>query len=235
MQNAPALISSSNSSTMSSREIADLTGKELSHVHRDIKAMMDDLIKDDPKVDYPDLERDSRGYIVAIHLNRELTDTLLTGYSAVARNKVIKRWHELERKQAFEVPKTLSGALMLAAKQAEQIEKLELQAKVDAPKVEFALAVRNLDGSCSIGEFSALVGIGQNIFFGMLRSDKILMINNRAYQEFKARGLLVEIENTPYTDHKGKSHPTFQTRVTGKGQVWLEKKYRSPTPELDLS
>ena len=83
---------------MSSREIAELTGKELSHVHRDIKSMMDELLKDDPKMDYPDLERDSRGYIIAIHLNRELTDTLLTGYSIPARNKVIKRWHELEIK-----------------------------------------------------------------------------------------------------------------------------------------
>ena len=96
----------------------------------------------------------------------------------------------------------------------------------DAPKVAFALAVRNLDGSCAIGEFAALIGIGRNTFFKQLRADKILMINNRPYQGYKDRGLLCEVESTPYTDHNGVAQPAFQTRVTGKGQVWLEKKYR---------
>jgi phage antirepressor YoqD-like protein len=36
----------------------------------------------------------------------------------------------------------------------------------------------------------------------------------------------VVIEQTPYTDRDGKAHPTFTTMLTGKGQVWLERKYR---------
>jgi len=129
MLNAPAIPSiPSNSVTMTSREISVLTGKELAHVHRDIKSMMDDLIKDDPKVDYPDLERDSRGYIIVIHLNRELTDTLLTGYSAVARNKVIKRWHELEGKPAKQL-----SAMEMVILSAQSILSLEKkQAETDA-------------------------------------------------------------------------------------------------------
>ena len=31
----------------------------------------------------------------------------------------------------------------------------------------------------------------------------------------------------PYTDSDGKDHPAFTTHITGKGQVWLEKKYRN--------
>jgi hypothetical protein len=44
---------------------------------------------------FDSMNREQREY----RLDRELTDTLLTGYSAVARRKVIKRWHTLERKE----------------------------------------------------------------------------------------------------------------------------------------
>ncbi|MDD0837923.1 Rha family transcriptional regulator [Curvibacter sp. HBC61] len=89
----PALIA-----TMTSREIAELTGKEHKHVLRDIRNMLDELGKDGPVLDHPQEDKDARGYTTCFHLNRELTDTLLTGYSIVARNKVIRRWHELETK-----------------------------------------------------------------------------------------------------------------------------------------
>jgi phage regulator Rha-like protein len=82
--------------TMSSREIAKLTGKELHNVHRDIRVMLDELKKDDSKLNHPKEDKDARGYTTCFHLNRELTETLLTGYSATARLKVIRRWHELE-------------------------------------------------------------------------------------------------------------------------------------------
>ena len=84
--------------TMSSREIAVLTGKEHKNVIRDIRAMLDELRKDGSILIHAQEDKDSRGYTTCFHLNRELTDTLLTGYSASARLKVIQRWHELETK-----------------------------------------------------------------------------------------------------------------------------------------
>ena len=82
---------------MTSREIAELTGKEHAHVMRHIRAMLSEL------------EFAEGGYLQNwIHpqngqnyqefaLNRELTETLLTGYSASARLKVIRRWHDHEQ------------------------------------------------------------------------------------------------------------------------------------------
>ena len=61
--------------TMTSREIADLTGKDIAHVHRDIRFMIYELRKDDPKLDHPKEDKDARGYTVLFHLNRELTET----------------------------------------------------------------------------------------------------------------------------------------------------------------
>lgn len=104
------IILSSSEVTMSSREIAVLTGKEVKNVHRDILKMVNELAGTDGSklshVEYQGLrvELDDRGYVSAAHLNRELTDCLLTGYSAKARMAVIKRWHELESKQKPAIP-----------------------------------------------------------------------------------------------------------------------------------
>lgn len=93
-----ANIVNSNAVTMSSREIAELTNKELSHVHRDIRAMIESL-KDDPVLDDVKEEKDARGYTVAFHLNKDLTLTLVAGYNVKLRLAIIKRWQELEEKE----------------------------------------------------------------------------------------------------------------------------------------
>ena len=84
---------------MTSREIAALTGKHHFHVTNDIIKMLLELGEDatDFRVIYLDsMNRDQYEY----ELNRELTDVLLTGYSAKLRRIVIARWHELEAKQS---------------------------------------------------------------------------------------------------------------------------------------
>lgn len=84
--------------TMSSREIANLTGKQHKHVLRDIRAMLDAL-GDGPDLGHVQEDRDGRGYTICFHLDKELTETLVTGYSVPLRHKVIKRLHELEERQ----------------------------------------------------------------------------------------------------------------------------------------
>ncbi len=83
--------------TMTSLEISELTGKRHDHVIRDIRAMLDAL-KDAPDLGYVREDKDARGYTAMFHLDRELTDTLLTGYSIPMRRKVVARWRELETK-----------------------------------------------------------------------------------------------------------------------------------------
>ena len=89
-------LSNINNQTMSSREIAELTDKEHKNVKRDIEKMLTDLCEDALKFEriYIDsMNRDQTEY----HLDRDLTDCLLTGYSTSARMRVIKRWRELEK------------------------------------------------------------------------------------------------------------------------------------------
>jgi phage regulator Rha-like protein len=87
---------------MTSREIAELTGKRHDHVCRDIVNMLTELEEDVPSfgVIYLDsMNREQTEYV----LDRELTDTLLTGYSAVARRRVIARCRDLRGTIALQV------------------------------------------------------------------------------------------------------------------------------------
>jgi phage regulator Rha-like protein len=85
--------------TMSSREIANVTGKRHDNVKRDIVAMLKDLKAD--ALSFEDIYLDGRNREqVQYLLDREHTDCLLTGYSAPMRMKVIRRWRELEQQAA---------------------------------------------------------------------------------------------------------------------------------------
>jgi len=95
---------------MSSRQISDLTGKQHGHVKRDIASMFLELEIDLSK--YGRIYTDPRNRSQTEYfLDRELTDCLLTGYSAKARMAVIKRWQELEKKQ-IETPEQLMASAM---------------------------------------------------------------------------------------------------------------------------
>lgn len=107
--------------TMSSREIAELTGKRHDHVKRDIEKMLSDLGEDAPKFGaiYLDtMNREQTEY----RLDRELTETLLLGYSAPLRRKVVKRLRQLEEERATGRPLTTTETL---------IQMLTLQADVE--------------------------------------------------------------------------------------------------------
>lgn len=215
-----------NVQTMSSREIAEMTGKNHADVLRDIRNMLLELYGDTRGLSsFASSYLNSQNKEMPCFLLPKRETLILTsGYSISQRAKIIDRWQELESAQ---IPKTLPEALRLAADLAERNAALENKIQSDAPKVEFALAVRRMDGACKIGEFGKVIGIGQNKLFAKLRKDEILMANNMPYQRYIDAEYFVVIEQTPYTDRNGKAHPTFTTMVTGKGQVWIEKKYRN--------
>ena len=146
---------------------------------------------------------------------------------------VYDRMVELESTSQLKLPQTYVEALRALAdeseakqKALEQLSVAEQQIEADKPKVELAMAIRNLSGSCLVGEFAKVIGTGQNRLFKQLRDGGYLMANNQPYQKYLDMGWFVVVENMPFTDANGVSHPSFTTRITGKGQVALEKKFR---------
>ncbi|BCX53890.1 phage regulatory protein/antirepressor Ant [Comamonas sp. Z1] len=206
--------------TMSSREIADLTGKELGHVNRDIRAMLDGL-QDDPELEHVCEDQDGRGYTTAFHLGRELTYTLLAGYSVVLRRRVIARWQELEAQQSPKLPQTMAQALRLAAEQAEQLEAQQEQLALAAPKVAFVdRYVAATSGEKGFREVCKLLGANEHEFSEFLARAKImyrLAGKMTPHAEHLAAGRFkVKTGTAPRNEHA-----YAQAKFTPKGVEWI--------------
>ncbi|NHZ94594.1 phage antirepressor KilAC domain-containing protein [Massilia sp. CCM 8734] len=132
------------------------------------------------------------------------------------------------------IPTSFAAALRLAADLQEQKDHLETKIASDAPKVAFAETIRAMEGVCHVEKVAKTLGYGRNKFFRMMRADGILMNSNLPYQKYIDRDYFTVIEQDPYTDSKGVSHPTFTAMVTGAGQVFLAKKYATPEMETAL-
>lgn len=205
--------------TMSSREIADLTGKELGHVNRDIRAMLDGL-QDDPELEHVREDQDGRGYTTAFHLGRELTYTLLAGYNVVLRRRVIARWQELEAQAAPAVPQTMAQALRLAADQAEQIEAQQEQLALAAPKVEYVDRYVAANGSMGFRQVAKLLQANEHEFRAWLQDAKIMYrLGNEwtAYQNHIEAGRFVVRAGVATAN----DHAFNTTKFTPKGVEWI--------------
>lgn len=81
--------------TMSSREIAELTGKRHDHVVRDIRKMLDGLGANVPN--FGGVYRDAKNELrPCYHLPKREALILVSGYSVELRARIIDRWMELE-------------------------------------------------------------------------------------------------------------------------------------------
>ncbi|WP_186113911.1 phage regulatory protein/antirepressor Ant [Burkholderia gladioli] len=217
--------------TMSSREIAELTSKEHRNVMADIRRMLSELGKAAAefsavaKIAGPN---GSAREIEVFELPKRETLILVSGYSVVMRARIIDRWQELESRPAqqdvnLDDPAFLRGALL---QYTERVIQLENTVAEQAPAVEFARAIRNTEDAISIGKMAAVLGIGRNTFFMKLRADHILMPDNLPYQHYKDRGYFRVIEGA-WFDSEHQPHTTFKTLVTGRGQVYLQRRYGS--------
>ena len=153
--------------SMTSREIAELTGKRHDHVLRDIKSILTQVydLQDNPDLGYQSIqgvtaETDSHTKRTSQYiLDKDHTLTLLTGYDAKARMRVIKRWQELESQvSTYNIPTTFAEALRLAADQA---FKLEEQAKQIA---DLNTIIDNEFGYSSILRTATFLGIPETTF-----------------------------------------------------------------------
>ena len=152
--NMPILTQFGNSEqkTMSTRVIADLTEKRHDHVKRDVENMLGQLGLDIPKfggIYFDAQNRQQTEYL----LDEELTMTLVTGYNVVLRNRVIKRWKELENQSPVNLP-NYPTALRLYADQ------LEITARIEQER-DHAIATKAEIGSrreaTAMGRLSAKV------------------------------------------------------------------------------
>ena len=124
---------------------------------------------------------------------------------------------EQQIRQSSGVPQTFSQALMLAAKQQEQLE-------MQKPKVEFFEAVAESKTAIDIKAAANTLhfkNIVRNKLFEILRNAKILMWNNLPYQKYVDCGYFRTIEQK-YTTHDGVKI-SIKTLVYQKGMDFIRK------------
>ena len=210
---------------MSSLQIADATGKEHKNIIRDIDILISKGI-DKLNFELTSYKDKSNRYQRMYSLTMKGCLILASGYDPILREKIINRWEELElnNKQNFEIPTTLSGALMLAARQAEQLEKQEVLLLEQAPKVEFYEAVTGSSDTIDMRSVATTLncGLGRNKIFAILRNKKILDNTNKPYQTYIDRGYFRTIESS-YTKSDGSQCINIKTVVFQKGLDFIRK------------
>lgn len=213
---------------MTSKEIAEVTGKEHKIVMRDIRNLIDQLGESNGYifvlVEYTDLKGEKRPMY---KLDKKSCLLLSSGYSVILRSKIIDRWEELEKEKRsgnFVIPSTFSEALMLAAKQAEEIEEKNKLLLEQTPKVEFYNAVTGSEDTIDMRTVATVLnmGIGRNKIFEVLRDKRVLDRKNMPYQKYIDLGYFRTVE-TQYTKSDGTNCINIKTVVFQKGLDFIRK------------
>lgn len=213
--------------TMTSKEIAEITGKRHSDVLRDIRNLVEQLEDDNERnfalVEYTDGKGEKRPMY---ELSKKGCLCLASGYDANLRMKIINRWEELELKERrkFQVPTTFAEALRLAAEQQEKIEEQQKLIEVQTPKAEFYDEVVDSKDAIDMQAVAKVInmGIGRNKLFEFLRNNKVLMQNNQPYQYYIDLGWFRVIESK-YTKPSGDICINLKTVVFQKGVDGIRK------------
>lgn len=221
-------ITGNNALTMSSIEIAELTGKRPADVMRDIRKMLTEMGEGGERKFASSYLSEQNKALPCFDLPRREVDILLTGYSVPLRAAVIDRWRELEAEvvkpvPALSDPATLRGLLLGYTEQV-----LELQQKIvtDAPKVQFHDDVTDASNTQTIQEVAKVLQMGPNKLFQFLRDNNILMeepYKNLPYQKHMDAGHFKVVEKE-FTKPGGEITLTTRTLVTGKGLTYIQKK-----------
>lgn len=154
-------------------------------------------------------------------------------YSLIFRSnkpeaKNFKKWitsevlPQIRKTGSYSVPQTteqqLAQAVILANKVIEE----------QKPLVEFAKTVNESKDGMIIRDFVKLLRprVGQNNFYSFMRGKRIIMKNSTLPYQSQIDNGNFEVKETAYIDKTGRPRATLTTQVTGKGQLYLEKKWR---------
>lgn len=121
---------------MTSLQIAEVTGMRHADVMRAIRNMEEAWVKVNQRnfalVEYKDAKGEMRP---CYSLDKTECLYIATKFNDEARAKLVLRWRELEEQHQFQVPRTFSEALMLAATQAKQIEEQQKTIQQSAQEI----------------------------------------------------------------------------------------------------
>jgi Rha family phage regulatory protein len=240
---------SEKQSKMSSREIAELTGKQHKHVMRDIRDME------------PAWEKISQSkFGLTCYVDRwnrkkpmyELSKAeclyIATKFNDEARAKLIIRWEKLENRSAldFSDPRT---AVILAKKSVilaqnwedEYNKRLEAEAKVKGllkenetmkPKVEFMEQIFNTKQMVDIGQAAKILQLpfGRNTLFKQLRERGVFFKYRNEPRQQYINSKYFEVREG-VVERSGEKIPFVKVFVTQRGLKFIAELFNMISPE----
>ena len=180
-----------NQKTMSSREIAELCEKEHFHVKRDCEVVFRGLNLDASKFGctYLDsMNREQTEYL----LDEELTMTLITGYSILLRNRVIKRWKELEDKASKPVELSRMELIQLALAAEQENQALKDHVAVLEPKAQVMDVIADTVNTYSIRDSAKTIGIQESKLIDFMLKKRWVFRENSRHRRLCAYAQRVE-------------------------------------------
>jgi len=114
--------------------------------------------------------------------------------------------------------------LALLGDYARDKQQLQRQVAELEPKALFHDEVTAAVNDQPIGSIAKVLGTGEIRLFRWLRDSRMLMSNNLPYQQYVDAGYFHVVERI-WRDTNGEPRVTPQTMVTGKGVVYLQKRW----------
>lgn len=213
-----------NQITMTSRQIAELTGKRHDNVMRDIRVMLDGLgLLNFEAGSYLDANGQKRP---EYRLDKDLVMTLITGYDVKLRLSVVKRLRELE--EAATPSLANMTPMEFIEYQYQRLKQLEAENKLMAPKAEAHDRFMFTEGSRSLRDTAKALGFGPVKFNKLLAADGYLFKQGKSWEPYVQHleaGLFV------LNVSEANGVVTKQTRVTPLGITKLSQRYTTNKEE----
>lgn len=220
--------------TMSSREIAELTGKEHRNVMRDIRSMLTELHGEGGVLSFEQTHTEPQNgqtYPIFSLPKREAL-ILTSGYSVKQRAAIIDRWQELEARPSIDPMQILSDPAAMRGLLLTYTEKvLTLESKVEelTPKAEALDRIADAEGTMNPTLAAKALQVRPKKLFDYLREKHWIYrrpggSGNVAYQDKIQAGYLTHKVTTVQRDD-GTEKVVEQVLVTGKGLAKLSQAF----------
>ena len=222
----------SNSPKMSSREIAEITGKQHKHVLRDIRNMEPAWEKiTQSKFGLSEYEDTTGRKLPEYQLDKREVLYVATKWNDEIRAKLILRWEELENAQTKVNPRlTLVEALRAYADEVERNEKLKGEIEVKnvliaeyEPKVTYYDQILASTDTITVTQIAKDYGMTAQELNKLLHENKIQFKQSGQcilYKEYAKLGY-TKSHTTPITYKDGRKGDQLHTRWTQKGRLFL--------------
>lgn len=216
--------------SMSSREIAELTGSTHDNVLKTVRQLVRKGVVSANETPYVH-PQNGQTYAEFLLSYRD-TMVVVSGYSVELRAKIIDRWQDLEEQAArqFAIPTNLPDALRLAADKAEENERLLGVIQLQAPKVAAIQRLAAACGAICITDAAKQLQIPPSKLFAWLQARRWIFHRGSskrwtAYQPQITKGYMVhKVTELKPDAETGAERAAFQPLITPKGLAYLAEK-----------